>query len=220
MSQLSFDIDEMIHAVDVATAPEWTGAPLRFTATYRDPEELTEAFARWVFENGRFDCLLRSHMWSPSYFLDRANQHTHGHDLRVFSADLRCRCWPNFKGTAAQWAESGRCSCVGGLITHAVCSNCRWHHIGNETQVVEAWHDHAWADWRSLPVVPQKVQRRKDNGAPMPALTRWINENYPDAWQIPGAPILTQRTPPSTRHVPRRSPWGGFDLSAQIGEIQ
>lgn len=31
--------------------------------------------------------------------------------------------------------------------------------------------------------------------------------------QIPGAPIITERRPYGTRHVPSRSPWGGYDLS-------
>ncbi|WP_404442901.1 hypothetical protein LG315_08505 [Microbacterium marinum] len=32
--------------------------------------------------------------------------------------------------------------------------------------------------------------------------------------RVPGAPILTERGPYGTRHVPGYSPFGGYDLSA------
>src|SRR5690606_28014897 len=38
-------------------------------------------------------------------------------------------------------------------------------------------------------------------------------DHYPIEAQFEGAPIITQRSGLGTRHVPRRSPWGGYDLS-------
>ena len=34
------------------------------------------------------------------------------------------------------------------------------------------------------------------------------------SWQVPGAPIVTHRTPPGTRNVPGYSPFGGYDMTA------
>ena len=42
---------------------------------------------------------------------------------------------------------------------------------------------------------------------------KWIAENYPKSMQVPGAPMITERRSFGTRHVPGRSPWGGYDIS-------
>ena len=41
------------------------------------------------------------------------------------------------------------------------------------------------------------------------AAKKWISEHDPPSMQVPGAPIITERRPFGTRHVPGRSPWGG-----------
>ncbi|MBX3094423.1 MAG: hypothetical protein KF680_07810 [Cryobacterium sp.] len=216
MSQLTFDLDQMIHEADLAAAPAWTGpAPLHFTTDYHDPADLAAAFERYKFEHGNLGCIPHSHMWHNTTTMGNANTLTDGHDLLVLSADLRCWCWPSFKGTAAQWAAQGKCSCVGALVTQTICEPCRWHHIAaDENTAVEAWHDHAWPGWRALPVVPSALRKYDNQNKPSPKFAEWILDNYPLEWQQPGAPILTERAPNGTRHVPQRSPWGGFDLSA------
>lgn len=45
------------------------------------------------------------------------------------------------------------------------------------------------------------------------ATKKWIVEHYPKSMQVPGAPMITERRPFGTRHVPGRSPWGGYDIS-------
>lgn len=197
--QLAFDLDALIHEADVAAAPAWTGAPLHFTTVYHPPAELIAALERSAFEHrhsGRFG---GHNMWHPAITLDHANDPP-GHDLTLLSADLRCD----------HHEES--CACVGDLIYQAICEGCAWHHIGDEPAVVEAWHDHAWPGWRDLPVVPLGLARWDDQTQPVKKLIVWLTEHQPADWQTPGAPILTERGL-GTRHVPRRSPWGGFDLS-------
>ncbi|GAA3539292.1 DUF6349 family protein [Nocardioides daeguensis] len=38
-------------------------------------------------------------------------------------------------------------------------------------------------------------------------------DHYPEAMQVTGAPVITERNNAGTRHVPGRSPWSGYDLS-------
>lgn len=72
---------------------------------------------------------------------------------------------------------------------------------------MEAWHDHAMPGWRDLPVVPADVKNAK-RGA-------WVQTDYPTDWQVEGAPILTRRGEWGRRHVPLRSPFGGYDIAAE-----
>ncbi len=206
MDQLTFDIDQMIHELDIAALPDWAGAPLHFTADYHSPAELVEAFDHWKFVNGNQGSIPRSHMWHPAYTEGHANGNTPGHDLYILTADARCRSWNDFKGLAAECEASGKCSCIGSLIYQANCATCRWHRIGDHSEVIEAWHDHAWPGWRDLPVIPNNIAGKKRNA--------WIETHYPVEWQTEGAPILTERDGIGTRHVCGRSPWAGFDLSA------
>ncbi|MFC4244990.1 DUF6349 family protein [Gryllotalpicola reticulitermitis] len=199
--QLAFDIDALIHEADVRTAPAWEGAPLHFTTAYWTPEQLTAAFDRWTFEHGRFDSLRTSHMWHPAVTMEHANANTTGHDLRVFSVDLRCHHYRE------------RCSCMGDLLYRAICHNCAWHHDGTESQIVAAWHDHAWPGWRELPIIPITIAKTDDQNRPTTKCLEWITEHYPTDWQTSGAPVITERVPHGTRSVPGRSPWSGFDLS-------
>lgn len=45
------------------------------------------------------------------------------------------------------------------------------------------------------------------------AARKWIEEHYPKSMQVVGAPVITERSSLGTRHVPGRSPWGGYDIS-------
>ncbi|HRN28950.1 MAG TPA: DUF6349 family protein [Terrimesophilobacter sp.] len=200
--QLAFDIDTLIHDADLQAQPPWAGpAPLHFASDYYTPTELDDAFRRWQFEHGTSASIARSHMWHSIVTMDRANTNTPGHDLAVLSADLRCE------------HHGQDCHCVGAYLYRAICEPCHWHRDGDEHCVVEAWHDHAWPGWRSLPVVPAEIAHWDQQGRPSKCLTAWIDEHQPTDWHRPGAPIITGRHPHGTRHVPGRSPWGGFDLS-------
>ncbi|OJX65520.1 MAG: hypothetical protein BGO95_10690 [Micrococcales bacterium 73-13] len=200
--QLAFDLDTLIHDADVQAASPWGGpAPLHFTTAYYTSGDLAAAFERYRFEHGNFACVPRSHMWHPAITMEDANTATPGHGLAVLGADLRCD------------HHGQTCQCVGGYLYRAICEPCRWQATDSEQHVIELWHDHSWPGWRDLPVVPARIVRWDEAGRPSPKLTAWVEEHQPLAWQVPGAPILTERPHVGTRHVPRRSPWGGFDLS-------
>lgn len=195
--QLAFDFEEFEREDARARLHEWAGAPLHFHTDYYPPAMLDEAFEHWRFINGSFGSFPRSHMWHRS-FADRSTEFGE-HRAEAFSVDLRPK--PGDTGP-------------GDLLTMIVCEPCEWHsHGGRENEAVEAWHDHAVPGWRDLPVIPQAVRVRSESGLTKVAL-RWIEQRYPQHLQVPGAPIITERGPYGTRHVPGYSPWGGYDLSS------
>lgn len=201
--QLAFDIDGLIHAAEVDAAPPWQGAPLHFTTGYFRPEELDAAFEHWRFLHGSFDCIAQSHMWHRSPNL---NEHIElgGHSIDTFDAELRCNDHKHRYG-------GERCWCVGGRMRLAVCEPCGWHVVASdENAAVEAWHDHALPGWRRLPIVPAFAGVRVERAGKLQA--QWIADHYSAAAQVPGAPIITERSEHSTRHVPNCSPWVGYDL--------
>lgn len=191
---------------EAVAATPWHGAPLTYTTDYYTPEELRAAFERYRAERGDFGCIPRSHMWHPAYPGQGDRTVTEGHELHIFHADTRCR-ESDHDHTAAPLPDD--------LTSQGICPACRWHMIDrSEGAIVEAWHDHAMPGWRELPVLPGKLARF-DSPKRIAAVAAWIAENYPPAWQRLGVPILTERGPYGTRHVPGRSPLGGYDLSAQ-----
>jgi len=190
---------------EAVAATPWQGAPLAYSAEYHDPADLVAAFERFKAERGDFACIPRSHMWHKSAGGIEDAPAVDGHDLHLFHADGWCR-EADHDHSAAPLPGEG--------MHQAVCGRCQWHHIAPSWQtVVEALHDHALPGWRALPVVPAKLCRF-DSTQATAALTRWTSEHYPESWQRPGAPIITPRGEHGRRHVPGRSPFGGFDLAA------
>lgn len=194
--QLAFDFDELARDEARDRLDEWAGAPLGFTQDYYSPQALDEAFAHWQFLNGNLGSYGRSHMWHRSI--------AHGfvefgeHRSESYTVDLRPE--PSAEGP-------------GDLLYKMVCQPCGWQsEAGGENDAVEAWHDHAVPGWRDLPVIPHQVRVRSESGLTKVAL-KWIEQTYPEEMQLSGAPIITERQPYGTRHVPGYSPWGGYDLS-------
>ena len=170
--QLAFDFDEFEREDARARLHEWAGAPLHFTTDYYPPAMLDEAFGHWKFLNGDRGSFARSHMWHRS--LAHGSVEFAEHRAESFTADLRPE-----RGVEGP----------GDLLTMLVCEPCDWHSIaGNENEAVEAWHDHAMPGWRDLPVIPQAVRVRSETGLTKVAL-RWIEQLYPVAMQVPGAPV-------------------------------
>lgn len=203
--QLTFDIEGMIHDAAVAAAPEWTGAPLHFTTAFYPPSELDAAFEHWQFLHARDSVRISSRMWHRSITVAEGGE-VSGHGLLLYTADLRCERW-----THADREET--CMCVGELIYQSICGPCEWSAIADrENHAVELWHDHALPGWRDLPIVPSRL-RMADKDCLSKSAKKWITEHYPKSMQVPGAPIITERRPYGTRHVPGRSPWGGYDLA-------
>lgn len=200
--QIGLDIDELIREAQRDAAPAWTGAPLHYTADYWTPDEHAAALARWQLENGRHGSIPHSHIWHQAI--------THhpitidGHPMTVLSADTRPESQHHGPGA---------------LLYQANCTRCRWHHIADtENSAVEHLHDHAMPRWRDLPVMPLRLSHRLGRGDAKAerAARAWVVEHYPAEHQHPGAPIRTERQRHGTRHVPGRSPFGGFDLTAKI----
>lgn len=201
--QLAFDIEGMLHEAATESAPEWRRAPLHFTTAYYPPAELDAALDHWMFLHAHDKT--HGQMWRHSITVaDNAQVARHG--FALYTTDLRCEPWKH-----ADRHES--CQCVGDLMYQAICEPCEWNAItDHENDAVEMWHDHALPGWRELPIVPSRL-RMMDKDGLSKAAKKWIGEHYPKSMQVPGAPIITERRPYGTRHVPNRSPWGGYDLS-------
>jgi hypothetical protein len=97
------------------------------------------------------------------------------------------------------------------------CLGCGWvgEPVESENDAAEDAHDHAWPGWRDLPPVPSppdpsgagQYDKRK---------AAWIARVapvFPPGWLEAGGPIRTTREPPGNRHVPLRTPYGGYDLA-------
>lgn len=215
IEQLAFDFDALM-AEDAPPKPGYTGrAPLEFTTDYFTPDEIAEAWAEAVERRGdTWPRRYQLHGWHTGFLDGFVNDQTLGHSFYLVSAELRCDCKFDYR-VVADYIDAGRCTCLGSLLYQANCEECRWHAIGGENDVVEAWHDHAWPGWRDLPALPHE-HGAHDGAKWSKKAAAWIAANQPAEWQVPGAPIRTWRTPMGTRHVNRRSPWGGYDLSAGV----
>lgn len=208
--QLAFDIEGMIHEAAVEAAPEWKGAPLHFTTNYYSPADLDAAFEYWQFLGKLGNSHTQSRMGTaPSPSPAASSSAT---TFELFTADLRCEPWKRPE-------PRDDCCCVGDLTYQAICEPCGWHGIAaDENSAVEGSHDHALPCWRELPIVPARL-RGIDKIGLSKAARKWIEEQYPAAMRIAGAPVITERGK-GTRHVPGRSPWGGYDLSHTAADPQ
>ncbi len=200
--QLGFDIEDMIRQARNDAAPAWEGMPLQFTTDYHSPAEHAAAYERYALEHGDFGIVPRSHLWHPPVAGPRDGLALRGHTLHLLMADTR-----------PERAYQG----PGALLYQAICEPCRWHLITlSENAVAEAWYDHADPSWRDLPVMPKKLTPLGDlTKTRRQAQRDWVESAYPAEWRVPGAPILTAREGRGTRHVPDRSPLGGYDFCAQ-----
>ena len=204
-AQLAFDIEGMLHDAAVEAAPEWSGAPLHFSTAYYPPAMLDAALEHWQFLHAHDKTHLNSRMWRRSITGPESDAVAE-HGFVLFTADLRCERWRHSD-------KHDGCTCLGELMYQTICEPCEWNGItDSENDAVEMWHDHALPAWRKLPIVPSRL-RMMDKDGLSKAAKKWIVEHYPKSMQAPGAPIITERRPYGTRHVPRRSPWGGYDLS-------
>lgn len=112
------------------------------------------------------------------------------HPIQVVSAHLEC-CH----------RRGAECQCVGRadpIVYRAYCGSCRyWTPVSvDENGAAEAIHDHCWPGWRELPI--------------------GTDASRDEHWSQPGAPVITARSRYGTRHVPGRSPYGGYDLSDHV----
>ena len=211
MSQMTFDIDQLLRTVEREALPLWDGMPMfEYTTAYYSPAEHEAMFARRKLEE--YESTKARHAWGSAMCLDLPGQTEDGHTFVAYIADLRCFCSLSYR-TVTEFAEAGYCRCPGDLLTKVVCAECKWHHIGTETHAVEAWHDHAFPGWKDLPVFPAKLRGQMGSRELTPNREEWLEAHYPATFRTPLAPVLTDRQKFGTRHVPGYSPLGGFDLS-------
>lgn len=158
-------------------------------------------FDAWVARYGRFGSLGRSHALVTEMGVAAAErcQATVMHATIGLEDGVRpdgCQCPP-------EWSH---------LVYRAACRGCDWecpsvHH--RENPAAEDGLDHAWPGWRDVPVV-------KSPPAEKVALEKWkatVVTVHPAGWLEAGGPIRTQRSSSVTsRHVPARTPWGGYDV--------
>jgi len=203
---------DLLDLLEDITRPAYDGpAPLGFTSRYFTPDELLAARTELSRIRGEWS---KDHPTFGTWMLGITTgwcDIAPGHRLCLLQTDLRCRC--SFPYLAAEWEKIGPCSCVGDLLYQANCPDCRWHHIGSESDVVLAWHDHAWPGWRDLPVLPAKLRGQMGTRQMTPKLAAWLDANYPPEFRVDGAPIVTDRGGVAGRCVPGYSPFGGFDIS-------
>lgn len=153
----------------------------------------------WRAAHGNFGASRRSHAWTV--WITCPQTPTERCQPTVLSADLRCDC-----------DRYEDCSCVGDLLYRGACRGCDWEGEARdeENAAAEDGCDHAWTGWRQLPVVPRVPDEGKKRA-------RWIEHVealYPPGWLEDGGPIRTSRSGDGTRHVPSRTPFGGYDLAA------
>lgn len=205
--EMLFDVAELAQAAVAATP--WEGrAPLAYTTSYHTPDDLDAAYTRWIAEHGEFGCIVYSHMWHRAIAAINPITRLNGHELHPYNAEGRCHYPDQHDHSNDPEPLPGR------WMYQAICPSCSWHHIGTENNTVEAWHDHALPGWRELPVLPATLAGLRDTPKGAPRIRAWIEEHYPDGFAVDGAPILTDRGHGGSRHVPGRSPLGGYDLAA------
>lgn len=205
-----FDLDEMLAEVAEAAVTAGRRVPDGFSLDYFKPDELIDAFEVWVKANDVMGSYAVSRMWHLDN-LDSPGATGNGHSLVSFTADLR-RCEHPIR--------SG-CSCVGELVQRVICEPCSWQAFGYDSDVIHAWHDHAWAGWRELPRLPDEL-RPIGGGVGAMAMDKakakkasaWLEDAHPTEFKVQGAPMLTNRDGIGTRCVSGYSPWNGFDISA------
>lgn len=191
-------VQQVAHQIDIfeaLEAAEPITAPLSFTVEPYSREEFEKADKRWRHEHGSMGARPQSHMWSSWDYQYGNNRTMHGgHQSYVMSADTRCD------------HHREKCSCVGDLLYRVYCEGCgnvsAIH--DNENAAVEDHLDQCWPGWRDLPTVTATA---KDSGGHRFKLP----EGYPEAFMADGAPVRTLRSAGATRHVPGRSPFGGYD---------
>ena len=214
-SAARLEVEQLDLFAEIEAAEEqrrFNEAPTLFDTGQRGYFARLVAAEQWAEEHGHFDCIRRSHAWRDHFGEARSGRQQPTPTCRPtsLSADLRCDHY-----------DDG-CLCVGTLVYRGACLCCQWEGPvrEGENQAAEDAHDHAWPRWRELPIVAQ-VPESGTNAKQREAMARWINrvnDRYPHGWLESGGPIRTRRRGYGTRHVPNRTPFGGYDLCGEVLE--
>lgn len=185
------------------------------TGTARGPAARQLEWEAWLAEYGHGSAYARSHAWRvnttcPDTPTDRCQP-------TVLTCDLsapRGYPPPTCGGHDRSQLFRGACRRPG----------CLWEGPERESRAgsgenpaAEDALDHAWPGWRDLPAAPglPRIQSGTSK-ADLRALARWagqVTAIYPQGWLEAGGPVRTLRTGRGTRHVPDRTPYGGYDMA-------
>lgn len=167
--------------------------PIHFTTDPTlTPDDLADARQVWIDRHGLMGAMPLSHMWHSAIVGPYGNPGSHS--AYAVTADLRCR---HFRPDV--------CVCLGDLVERIYCADCQWWtgiYTNDSTAAVE-YLDHCWPGWRDLPPLPE----------PKPEKAIKIPKDYPEEWNVPGAPILIDGGADRKAAVWGRSPLGGYDVS-------
>ncbi len=143
--------------------------------------------------------------WSPTICGPRLNSDREGCQPIILNADLRCD------------HHRPGCHCPGDLIYRHLCT-CG--HVDEardcENGAAEDAMDHGWTGWRDLPILACSMPMEK--GTQRDRWTETVNETYPAGWLEAGGPVRTARSNGGRRHVPGRTPHGGYDMGVPVAE--
>lgn len=147
-----------------------------------------------------------SYAWTPAICGPKYDADAEGCCPVILSVDLRCR---------DHWRVP--CSCVGDLLYLHACTGCG--HVddarSSENLAAEDAMDHAWPEWRDLPVLATSMPDERRQQA---AWTEVALEHYPAGWLERGGPVRTARSRAGSRHVPGRTPYNGYDMAEVVSE--
>ncbi|MGO9955246.1 MAG: DUF6349 family protein [Solirubrobacteraceae bacterium] len=106
----------------------------------------------------------------------------------------------------------GACLGCGWVSDHTHCDR------GAENAAVEDAHDHTHPGWREIPVLGDPPSCETPSSYKRLAADWWRRWGalLPEGWLDRGGPIRTSRRGVGSRHVPRRAPGGGYDLSGDL----
>lgn len=124
----------------------------------------------------------------------------------VLTRDTR-KGWPN-DGDEGELYYRGACLYCGWLS---------WRDHDDENLAAEDAVDHTHPGWRAMPVVPPMPHPESPRAAEK-AMKAWrgkVDQLLPAGWLESGGPICTARGRYATRHVPFRTPWGGYDMAVR-----
>lgn len=133
----------------------------------------------------------------------------------ILSVDLRCDC---FRNGVKQRGET--CECVGDLVYRHWCGCGHKSPVQeDENGAAEDAMDHLFPGWRELPLGPSwrfdGPPSGKDKAVKL-WLAQAVKAGYSEEWLQAGGPVRTARGYGGGRHVPERTPWGGYDLGAYV----
>jgi hypothetical protein len=179
--------------------------PCLYRSAERGMAARTAEYEAWVATYGNFGSLIRSHAWvvamtAPAVPTELCRP-------TLLRAGLE---GPHRGADPADWPECDCATAIGGHVYRGACTGCQWEGPDRQDQNegVEDAHDHAWPDWRDLPVLTRWPYERK-------AQVRWLESAtvaYPAGWLEAGGPIRTWREPMGTRHTTVAGAPFGYDL--------